>query len=703
MTDWKKKPILSEEVRDISRKFGIDTLTASILLRRDIKEPSEICYFLEEDLRYLHNPFLFEDMETVVDRLHAAREESEKVLVFGDRDVDGMTSTVLIVKALRAMDLEPEWRVPAEGETYGLSVQAVEDFAAQGGSLIITVDNGITSFAEVDRANELGVDTLIFDHHECRDTLPDALAVINPKIPDTAYPFRELAGCGVVSKVLWALALSGSDYYNQNMVFLVTRQEGEELVIEMLKMLNLRTTSRLIIRSGEGEGGVMKMVDFLRGQPIFVFSEPEEKRRLTLYLGQGFDIHLFDLMQDIYHSFPSLRGQTLSQLQERSRMALYGMDGGYLVDVLASLFVSLFLKKENSRFQVWANSLDLVALGTVADMMPLLNENRILVKRGMDLLNRTMRKNLREILLRRKLLDRTVRAEDLSWYVAPWLNGAGRMDRADLAVEFLLSDDDRQIYDMANQIDELYRKRREVGDTLWDELRLEAEKSLAECGEKLIYLASDRIPRGITGILAARYSQYYHVPAMILSLGEQTASGSVRAMEGGGITSLLERLAFLFDDWGGHEFAAGFSLPTESLSRFKKELILKLEDFVPEVREDFIQVDAELPAPYLNEDLDRIIDKLEPYGEAFPSLIFQTNGIGIENIELVGKEGVHLKMLLSTADKKWPALYWNSVDRYKKDFNRNDNIDILFKLEKNYFRNRQTLQLNIQDLKRSED
>ncbi|MDC7223371.1 MAG: DHH family phosphoesterase, partial [Spirochaetales bacterium] len=541
---WDKKTILPEEVRELSRKFGIDTLTASILIRRGVREPSELCYFLEEDLRYLHNPFLFEDMETVVDRLLAAYEDSEKVLIFGDRDVDGMTSTVLMVEALKNLGLEPEWRVPAGRENYGLSHQAVEEFAEAGGTLIITVDNGITCFEEVERANELGVDTLIFDHHECREKLPDALAIINPKLPDTAYPFRELAGCGVVSKVVWALALSRSEYYNQSMVFLSSHQEEEELVVEMVKMINLRLVSRLTIRSSEGESGALKMVDFLRGQPIFVFSEGEEKARLSHYLGQGFDIHLVDLQQEIYRHFPPLRGLSLPDLRQKSRMALYGMDGGCLVDVLASLFVSLFLKKENSRFQVWAQSLDLVALGTVADMMPLVNENRILVKRGMDLLNRSMRKNLREILLRRKLLDRTIRADDLSWYVAPWLNGAGRMDRADLGVEFLLTDEDRSIYDLANSIDELYRKRREVGESLWEELRSEADERLEECGGKLLYLASDKIPRGITGILAARYSQYYHVPAIILSLGEKNASASVRAMEGGGITPLLEDLSF---------------------------------------------------------------------------------------------------------------------------------------------------------------
>jgi single-stranded-DNA-specific exonuclease len=699
---WVKSPIVPEEVRELSQTYRIDSLTASILNRRGIKEPSEICYFLEDDLRYLHNPFLFEDMEIVVDRLHAAREDSEKILVFGDRDVDGMTSTALIVQALRTMDLEPEWRVPAAGENYGLSPAAVDEFAESGGSLIITVDNGITCFAEVERANERGIDTLIFDHHECRETLPDALAIINPKLPNTAYPFRELAGVGVVSKVLWALAMSESDYYNQSMVFLSTRQEGEDLVVEMIKMLNLRTVSRLTIRSSEGESGTMKMVDFLRGQPIFVFSESEEKQRLTHYLGQGFDIHLVGLQQEIYSHFPPLQGKDLSALRQKSRMALYGMDGGCLVDVLASLFVSLFLKKENSRFQVWAESLDLVALGTVADMMPLVNENRILVKKGLDLLNRTMKKNLREILLRRKLLDRPVRADDLSWYIAPWLNGAGRMDRADLAVEYLLTDDERAIYDLANSIDELYRKRREVGDSLWEDLRRDADASLEEFQGKLVCLWSDKIPRGITGILAARFSQYYHVPAMILSIGEDHVSGSVRVMDGGGITPLMEKLASFFDDWGGHEAAAGFSMAIDKIPPFHKKLLASMGDFQPAVPDDTIQVDAELPSSYLNEDLDRIIGALEPYGEAFPSLVFQANNMVIENIELVGKEGVHLKMLLSTAEKKWPALFWNSVERYKKDFNREDNLDILFKLEKNYFRNRQTLQLNIQDVKRSE-
>ncbi len=698
---WQKKDISSEEVREMARVFGIDTLTASVLIRRDVREPSELCYFLEEDLRYLHNPFLFEDMETVVDRLQAAREESEKVLVFGDRDVDGMTSTALMVQALKDLDLDPEWRVPAEGENYGLSVKAVEEFAEGGGTLIITVDNGITCFAEVDRAGELGVDVLIFDHHECRETLPAALAIVNPKIPDTAYPFRELAGCGVVSKVLWALALSGSEYYNQSLVFLATRQEESELVIEMVKTVNLREVARLTVRSGSGDRGLYDMVDFLKGQPIFVFSEKEEKRRLGLYLGANFDIHLVGLDGEIAQFFPPLAGKSLDELRHRSRMALYGMDGGGLVDVLSSLFVSLFLRRENGRFQVWANSLDLVALGTVADMMPLVNENRILVKRGVDLINRAMRKNLREILLRRKLLDRTIRAEDLSWFVSPWLNAAGRMDRADLGVEYLLTDDEKAIYQLANSIDGLYQKRREVGDALWDELHREAEASLEECSGKMVYLASDRIPRGITGILAARFSQYYHVPAMILSLGEETASGSVRAMDGGGITALLEQLDSYFDDWGGHEFAAGFSLPVDNLGPFRRELIAGLENFEPVKKEDTASVDAELPNAYLNENLDKLIEKLEPYGEAFPPLLFQANNLEIDNVELVGKEGVHLKMLLSTSEKKWPALFWNSVDRYKKDFNRNDNIDILFKLEKNFFRNRQTLQLNIQDLKRS--
>ena len=700
---WNKKPISSDDVRSLAGKYSIDTLTASILVRREKTEPSDLCYFLEEDLRYLHNPFLFDDMEIVVDRLHAAREESEMVMVFGDRDVDGMTSTALIVEALRELELEPHWRVPAQGETYGLSVKAVEEFAQEGGTLIITVDNGITSFEEINRANELGVDVLVFDHHEIREKIPQALAVINPKRPDSPYPFKDLAGCGVVSKVLWALAMSGSDYYNQSMVFLAAHNEGEELVIEMVKMVNLRTTTRLTVKSGQGDSGLAAMVDFLSGEPIFVFSEEQEKRNLSLYLGPNFDIHLVDLQQEINSYFPPLRGKNLESLKQKSRVALYGMDGGTLADVLANLFVSLFLKKENKRFQVWANSLDLVALGTVADMMPLVNENRILVKRGMDLMNRTMRKSLREILLRRKLLEKQIKADDLSWYVAPWLNAAGRMDRADLGVEFLLCQDDKELYDLANKIDELYAKRRKIGDDLWIELREEAEESKDMCHGKMIFLVSSKIPRGITGILAARYSQYYGVPAMIISQGEEMSSGSVRTMEGAAIFPILIPLEGHFDDWGGHEFAAGFSLPTPGLVKFKQELIHNLKTYELVIHDEETLIDAELPGAYLNEGLEKIIDRLEPYGEAFPSLIFQSNDMEIANIELVGKEGSHLKLLLNTGENKWPALFWNSVERYKKDFDRNDRIDILFKMEKNYFRHRQTLQLNIQDVKRSEN
>jgi single-stranded-DNA-specific exonuclease len=697
---WNKKTIIPDDVRTLAGKYSLDTLTASILVRRNIVEPSELCYFLEEDVRYLHNPFLFEDMDIVVDRLHAAKEESEKIMIFGDRDVDGMTSTALMVEALRDLDLDPEWKVPAQGEHYGLSVSAVEEFAAQEGTLIITVDNGITSFEEIDRANELGVDVLVFDHHEIRETLPRALAVINPKRPDSSYPFRELAGCGVVSKVLWALALSSSDYYNQSMVFLASSFDGEELIIEMVKMINLRVTTRLTVKSGQGENGLAALVDFLKGQPIFVFSESEEKRNLALFLGPNVDIHLVDLQQEINRHFPPLKGKDLAALRLKSRVALYGMDGGTLADVLANLFISLFLRKENNRFQVWANSLDLVALGTVADMMPLMNENRIIVKRGMDLINRTMRKSLREILLRRKLLDKKIKADDLSWYVAPWLNAAGRMDRADLGVEFLLCRDDGELYKLANQIDELYRQRREIGEILWNELREEAEKSKEMCHDKMIYLASSKIPRGITGILAARYSQYYNVPAMIISLGEESSSGSVRTLEGAAISPILEPLAGHFDDWGGHEFAAGFSLPTRVLDPFREDLVKTLKDYTLIVHDEELSIDAELPGAYLNEELEKIVDRLEPYGEAFPPLIFQSKELEIENVELVGKEGVHLKFLLNTGENKWPALFWNSVEKYKKDFDRHDRVDILYKLEKNYFKSRQTLQLNIQDMKR---
>ena len=172
--------------------YGLDTLSASIMARRGIIEGKNVLYFKETDLRFLHNPFLFANMEDAVDRILCAKEEGEKVLVFGDSDVDGVTSTAILYNFLREQGFDVQWRLPLGDDAYGLSVQAVDDFAKQYGSLIITVDCGISNVQEIAHANELGIDVIVTDHHNMPETLPAAYTIIDPKLPDSGYPFPDI-------------------------------------------------------------------------------------------------------------------------------------------------------------------------------------------------------------------------------------------------------------------------------------------------------------------------------------------------------------------------------------------------------------------------------------------------------------------------------------------------------------------------------
>jgi single-stranded-DNA-specific exonuclease len=177
---WEKKEISGEQVKEISAKYGCDLLTASILARRGLCTGDSIRYFLEDDLLSLRNPFALDGMEDAVERILAAKEEGEKVLVFGDGDVDGITGTALLAGFLESIGMDVTWRIPTGDESYGLSVEAVEEFAANDGTLIITVDCGISRFSEIKRAGELSIDVIVTDHHEPQDELPEALVIINP-------------------------------------------------------------------------------------------------------------------------------------------------------------------------------------------------------------------------------------------------------------------------------------------------------------------------------------------------------------------------------------------------------------------------------------------------------------------------------------------------------------------------------------------
>jgi len=701
---WNKKPIESDKVREVAAHYSIDLLTASILVRRGILEPGELCFFLENDLRFLHNPFSFEEMEETADRILQAGIENEKVLVFGDRDVDGITSIVLMVEELRSREIETVWSLPSGDEPYGLSMKAVEEFAAQNGTLIITVDCGISNHKEIARGNELGIDTIIIDHHNPQDELPPAYAIVNPKMENTLYPFRDLCGCAVAAKVVWALRFAETRFYNQEVCLLNIRPGNEAYIIDAAKIKNMLVTDRVseTIIPGMVDLNHTRLADFLQGMEIIVYDSQLQENMLRRIFGKEVLISLTDLSEPIGKTYPSLRGKSLLRIREYSRMAKYQNSEQGELDTLLNLFTTWVLHKTKDVFQPFIDNLDLVALGTLADLMPLVDENRILVKKGMEGLQKTNRPGLNGLLMQQGLYGKKVSTTDIAWQISPLINATGRMGVPEKAVELLLSREEESCKDLSEEIVSLNKQRKKLGEETWERIRPAAQKSYEELGEKILLVGDSSIHRGITGILASRLAKYFNAPAVVVSFMDDKAVGSLRSNKNFKLPELLDFCAALFIDYGGHDFAAGFTMPFKKYDSFR----FKLKEYVQRMKkveevEESITVDAELPLSYMTPELITMVEKFEPYGQQNPPLVFLIQNVRIQELELMGKsERQHVRMLIDTGNHKWPAVFWNASDRVGKDFALSDTVDILFRLGRNYFMNTETLQLTILDIRK---
>lgn len=699
---WEKASLDKERVKEIVDRYNIDLLSASILVRRGVTESDEVLFFLEEDLQYAHNPFLFEEMEDVVERLLQAAEEEEKVLVFGDRDVDGITSTAVMVETLRELGLDPEWRVPMGDDSYGLSVELVEEFASRDGTLIVAVDCGTTNVAEIARGQELGVDTIVVDHHNPQDELPPAAAIINPKVGDRGYPFQGLCACGVTSKVRSALAFARTELFREQVCLLNLRPGNDTVIVDAIKLENLmevdRISEALVPDLGDLEHS--RLADFLLGQKLLVYDAPGQERLFRQVFGGSVEIHLFDLAPEIWDAFPVLRNKTLLQMRDSSRLAKYTEGELTEVDTLAQLYRAFVMRRFPQIKDAYRSVADLVAIGTLADMMPLRNENRILVREGLRKLNVDPSPPIRTLLEKQNLLGKPINTKVIGWQIAPVINASGRMGEPDTAVRLLLSRDEDERRELADRVVSLNRKRKKVGEEAWRRVLPKADESFKELEERLILVHDNDVHRGVTGIIAGRLSRQFRAPAAVVTAVDSGLVGSIRSVRGFGATEFLRQFEDIFRDWGGHDAAAGFNLAVEDLPTFMG----RVRDAAKSIRLDeaveTIQVDAELPDKYMSPNLEELIARFEPYGMENPIIRFLKRGMAVEEIEFIGKEQNHLRLLLRGGKYKWPSVYWNAAERVNRDFSLGDSVDVVFELDKNHYNGQVTLQLSVVDMAR---
>lgn len=710
MSEWFKKQISKTQVESVSKKYSLDPITASIMVRRGITSGRDILYYIEDDLRFQHSPFMFAAMEDAVDRILDAKEENEKVLIFGDRDVDGVTSTTVLYDCLSSMGIDVSYKLPGGDDAYGLSMQAVEEFAANYGSLIITVDCGISNNAEIAKAAELGLDVIVVDHHNAPETLPSPAIIIDPKTENSGYPFPDISGCAVVYKLVSAIRFSQSSWYKQDVTLLNVNKENS--AVECVKVRNLVPVSRLTQTIDQNTASLSdtNLPFYLQGQLLLAWDAKTLSQDLQSLFGDGAQFNLVDIRDEAAKLFPKFASMTLTQLKGMSKMAKYGDHEPTEIGGFYNIFVTWVQKSLAKDFPSFAKAeekdLQLVALAALADIMPMKNENRIFVKNGLKSINSgRIRPGLRELMAELNLTGKRINSIDLSWVVVAHLNAAGRLGQPELAAKLFITDSQNERLETAKQIIELNAERKQLCVDAWNYAGIQAKASIPLHSNKLCVVIDERINRGVSGILAGRLVSTYNVPAMTVTIVDGIAIGSMRSCRDYDVTQFLNKMDDLFINHGGHNFAAGFSFKRERLAEFEERIkTLSSEIKLGDTKDTGGDIDAEIPAQYLTPALLDISDRFEPYGEENPQLLFMAKNIRVASGQRMGKgEKMHLKITVDCGKYKWPCIFWNEGERLGRDFNVGDRVDFIFRVERNVFNRIETPQINLVDIKKSDN
>lgn len=709
MKKYNKKEVSRENVLSLVKKFNISALEASIFIRRGITSGQDLMYYLENDRRFMHLPFEFNNMEDAVSRITDAVEEGEKVLIFGDKDVDGITSTAILYGYLKGLGLDVQWRLPVGDDAYGLSMDAVDNFAKEYGTLIITVDCGISNNTEIAHARELGIDVIVTDHHNPPENLPCATLFLDPKMPDSGYPFKDISGAAVAFKLVQALRFSKTDLYAQDISLLdVQKLPDGNFEISIIKTRNLvkKECWTKIFEPGFGSISNTKLPDILRGQQIFCWNSKIISSYLKEIFGTGVEFQMLDMQAEISRLIPSVNGKTLSQLTNISKIAKYSETEIKEIESFYNIFVT-FVELSCSKYFPQHDTdalqdLQLVGIAALADIMPMQNENRIFVKNALSAINGgKTRKGIAELIARMDLAGKSLTSTDLSWKLIPALNASGRMGQSNVSLELLLAESSSERNALAEKIIDLNEDRKRFVQDGEMYTSKQAEENYAKFNGKMCVVADQKINRGVTGILAAKIMNKYNVPSIAITFSEdgKIAVGSMRSCRSIVATKFLDSFGSdFFINHGGHDAAAGFSFTMDKMQEFLKKAWLLSRDFNLDDEEDTVEIDAELPGEYITPDLLNLVDKFEPYGEKNKELVFVSSELKIHEGIPVGKSEIQsLKLIFDCGKYKFPAMFWGQAERLNRDFKVGDKLSVLYSINRNTYKGNVTPQMILID------
>lgn len=548
-----------EKINKISIQYHINKLLASILVNRNIEE-DKIEAFLNPTRKSFHDPFLMPDMKKAVDRILKAMQNKEKIIIYGDYDVDGITSITVLKSFLEDRGVHVDSYIPNRlEEGYGLNKPAIEKIAENKYQLMITVDCGISGIEEIEYANSLGIETIVTDHHEVGDSLPNAIAIVDAKRKDNEYPCRDLAGVGVVFKLIQAIGIK----------------------------LGL-----------------------------------EEKEYLKY--------------------------------------------------------------------------LDIVCIGTISDIVPLVDENRAIAKLGLLLVRQTKNLGLQSLLMSSgyKNIDSTT----ISFGVAPRINACGRMGHADEALNLFLSKDIYEVNELTKKLNEYNKIRQETEKNIYEDAVKQIEQN--KLNEKnAIIVSGENWHHGVIGIVSSKITDLYFKPSILLCNEGEFSKGSGRSIPGFDLHQALMQCQDTIDRFGGHAMAIGITIKTDKFQEFAEEFEnvakeAKIDEIIP-----IINIDAKIELNEINKEMVESLKLLEPYGEGNKMPIFAFRNLKIDSIRALS-EGKHIKLTLKDNNNIINAIGFN-LGKIAEDYRIGDKIDVVGTLEINSFNGVDSLQINIKDVMKS--
>ncbi len=667
--DWKFPVENASAAAEITAALSVNPKIASVLVNRGIDNVKKAKTFLFGGFENIHNPFLFQDMQKAADRIRKAVDSKEQILIYGDRDVDGVTAVNIIVSTIRLLGGNAQWYVPAD-EGYGIHKDILTKYAAENVKLLITVDCGISAVEEISYANNLGMDVILTDHHEPPyEGIPDAFAVINPKISNSNYPFKDIAGCLVALKTAQALMLTFAKDYNKDVLLCLSQDNNGDFNGVNLKLKNDLETGR------EEFNSITEIKQIIKS--FFRIYTNSAQIKDTLVKGDA-------LLKDKIILLPAVEEDNIESLFEKYKLKKIADDA-----------------KIRDFFD---NNLDLCALGTIADSMPLTDENRVVVKEGLKVIEKNPNaKPGLGLLIEDTLTSRNVQsinARSISWNVTPVLNSSGRMGRGMLSAQLLMTKDAFQAKNLYADIIKLNEDRRWLQSENIEQFKSLLKEQCDLGKNKVLIVKAANLEHGVTGIVASQMVKAYAKPAFLLITDGKEATGAARSVEGFDVVAALESVKDILIKYGGHSQAAGFTLEDSKIEEFRKRILEYCDKNMKEINtNDDIIIDAELRISDINVDFYKQIEILEPFGMGNLRPVFFLKSVNATEVSVFGNKGEHLKFKVSQkGSRPVQVVFWNNADlsgmiRSESSLDIAFNLDIIGRGEK------QTAQLSVVDIK----